>query len=191
MRRKANTVGEGTQDICGRAMTSNLALEKVAAFSPPVMFCNLQSEPQPKGDAGDQDHSRSCASAAISLGTAYFGDGSDLMSYLPFTPKYTRALIDIGYRDADARIDEIEEFLYSDSNRTSGIAARAVPVKTGSQQARLSKPRVPCATRGAEIQSDRDERRAARAESRKELPRSTRPRLRRAPQVAAPADKYR
>jgi NTE family protein len=38
---------------------------------------------------------------------------SDLMSYLLFTPKYTRALIDIGYHDADKRIDEIEEFLYS------------------------------------------------------------------------------
>ena len=37
------------------------------------------------------------------------------MSYLLFTPRYTRALIDIGYRDADRRIDEIEEFLYSSS----------------------------------------------------------------------------
>ncbi len=79
-----------------------------------------------------------CTSAAISLvfqpvrlktahGPAYFGDGSDLMNYLPFTPKYTRALIDIGYRDADARIDEIEEFLYSDSNRTSGDRGEGRP----------------------------------------------------------------
>ncbi len=37
---------------------------------------------------------------------------SDLMSYLLFTPKYTRALIDIGYHDADQRIDEIEDFLF-------------------------------------------------------------------------------
>jgi NTE family protein len=47
------------------------------------------------------------------------------MSYLLFTAKYTRALIDIGYRDADARIDEIEEFLYSDSNPTSGTRGQA------------------------------------------------------------------
>jgi NTE family protein len=38
---------------------------------------------------------------------------SDLMSYLLFTSKYTRALIEIGYNDADRRIDEIESFLYS------------------------------------------------------------------------------
>jgi len=40
---------------------------------------------------------------------------SDLMSYLLFTPKYTRALIDIGYYDADRRIDEIEEFIFGAS----------------------------------------------------------------------------
>ena len=38
---------------------------------------------------------------------------SDLMSYLLFTSKYTGDLIDIGYHDADERIDEIEDFLYS------------------------------------------------------------------------------
>ncbi|MGZ3699802.1 MAG: patatin-like phospholipase family protein, partial [Bdellovibrionota bacterium] len=38
---------------------------------------------------------------------------SDLMSYLLFTPKYTSALIEIGYNDASSRIDEIESFLYS------------------------------------------------------------------------------
>lgn len=42
------------------------------------------------------------------------GSCSDLMSYLLFTSKYTNALIDLGYKDASARIDEIEDFLYSD-----------------------------------------------------------------------------
>ena len=41
---------------------------------------------------------------------------ADLMSYLLFTPKYTQDLIDIGYHDADERIDEIEDFLYSSDN---------------------------------------------------------------------------
>src|SRR5438093_724785 len=36
---------------------------------------------------------------------------ADLMSYLLFDSAYTRALIDIGYQDAAARIDEIEGFL--------------------------------------------------------------------------------
>lgn len=40
---------------------------------------------------------------------------SDLMSYLLFASKYTSALIDIGYNDAANRIDEIEDFLYSNS----------------------------------------------------------------------------
>lgn len=38
---------------------------------------------------------------------------SDLMSYLLFTPKYTRDLIALGYHDASERIDEIENYLYS------------------------------------------------------------------------------
>jgi NTE family protein len=37
---------------------------------------------------------------------------SDLMSYLLFTSKYTRELIEIGYEDAGERVDEIEEFIY-------------------------------------------------------------------------------
>jgi NTE family protein len=44
---------------------------------------------------------------------------SDLMSYMLFTSKYTRDLIAIGYHDADERIDEIEDFLYSSGDRDS------------------------------------------------------------------------
>ncbi len=43
---------------------------------------------------------------------------ADLMSYLLFTSKYTSDLIEIGYHDANERIDEIENFLYS-SEETS------------------------------------------------------------------------
>ena len=54
---------------------------------------------------------------------------SDLMSYLLFTPKYTRALIDIGYKDADRRIDEIEDFLFrsSDGNDDADGSRTAKP----------------------------------------------------------------
>src|SRR5580704_19463296 len=37
---------------------------------------------------------------------------ADLMSYLLFTSKYTKDLINIGYADAHGRIDEIDEFLF-------------------------------------------------------------------------------
>lgn len=47
---------------------------------------------------------------------------ADLMSYLMFTPRYTKALIDIGYRDANKRIDEIEDFLSSSSAAGNGSA---------------------------------------------------------------------
>ena len=49
---------------------------------------------------------------------------ADLMSYLLFASKYTLALIDIGYHDADKRIDEIEDFLYSSDHGNNGTHAR-------------------------------------------------------------------
>jgi NTE family protein len=47
---------------------------------------------------------------------------ADLMSYLLFTSKYTGALVEIGYRDAGRRIDEIEAFLYSADAGTKTVA---------------------------------------------------------------------
>jgi NTE family protein len=54
---------------------------------------------------------------------------ADLMSYLLFTPKYTRALIDIGYNDANNRIDEIEHFIFSptDGHSNGNGATKAKP----------------------------------------------------------------
>ncbi len=65
---------------------------------------------------------------------------SDLMSYLLFTSPYTRALIDIGYKDADERIDEIEEFLYaSGGGDTDGALRNTRPLK-GVERAKLTEP---------------------------------------------------
>ena len=38
---------------------------------------------------------------------------ADVMSYLLFTTKYATELVEIGYKDASERIDEIESFIYS------------------------------------------------------------------------------
>jgi len=48
---------------------------------------------------------------------------ADLMSYLLFDSTYTRALVDIGYRDAGARIDAIEQFV------TEQLPTAALPVR--------------------------------------------------------------
>ena len=42
-------------------------------------------------------------------------ESADLMSYLLFDGGFTQALLEVGYRDADARIDEIEAFLREDA----------------------------------------------------------------------------
>ena len=50
---------------------------------------------------------------------------ADLMSYLLFTSKYTKALVEIGYSDTSKRIDEIENFLYSAEGGTKSTARAA------------------------------------------------------------------
>lgn len=50
---------------------------------------------------------------------------SDLMSYLLFTSRFTRDLIEIGYHDADERIDEIEDFLYSSGPPDANLGERS------------------------------------------------------------------
>jgi NTE family protein len=44
---------------------------------------------------------------------------SDLMSYLLFVSEYTRALVEVGYGDADARIDEIENLFYASDGKNN------------------------------------------------------------------------
>jgi NTE family protein len=64
---------------------------------------------------------------------------SDLMSYLLFTPKYTRELIQLGYHDADRRIDEIEDYLFSsDDGDSKGAGATS---RSGKSREAESAPR--------------------------------------------------
>ena len=64
---------------------------------------------------------------------------SDLMSYLLFASKYTQDLIDIGYHDADQRIDEIEDFLFDEDHEGENIASNGrnngirVPADNGAE----------------------------------------------------------
>lgn len=64
---------------------------------------------------------------------------ADLMSYLLFTSKYTQELIDIGYHDADKRIDEIEDFLFSSEGGSEG-STPARKVGTGKSKPRMGRP---------------------------------------------------
>jgi NTE family protein len=50
---------------------------------------------------------------------------ADLMSYLLFDASYTRTLVEIGYRDACARIDELEAFLRAKPPLAGRLAAPA------------------------------------------------------------------
>jgi NTE family protein len=50
---------------------------------------------------------------------ASVAQSADLMSYLLFDPDYTRTLIEIGYHDANERIDEIESFLEASQHESS------------------------------------------------------------------------
>ena len=73
---------------------------------------------------------------------------SDLMSYLLFTPKYTRELIQLGYHDADRRIDEIEDYLFSMDNRDSkGVSAGPRDGKSRDAESAPRRPASPARSR--------------------------------------------
>ena len=62
---------------------------------------------------------------------------ADLMSYLLFDSRFTSALVDIGYRDAGARIDAIEAFLAADQIAAAGpgraVAGAVQPTSPGAR----------------------------------------------------------
>src|SRR5262249_26455693 len=80
---------------------------------------------------------------------------ADLMSYLLFDAAYTRALIDIGYRDASERIDEIEAFLHAAAEATETgdsvhvvddrALASGVPAEVGLTRGARAGPPAPAA----------------------------------------------
>ncbi len=74
---------------------------------------------------------------------------SDLMSYLLFTPKYTRELIQLGYHDADRRIDEIEDYLFSSDNGDSkGVVATPRNGKSREAESASRRTASPARSRG-------------------------------------------
>jgi len=69
---------------------------------------------------------------------------ADLMSYLLFDAAYTRTLVDVGYRDAGERIDEIESFL-NVSGALKHVKRRS-RVALPAAKARPPRPRLKLAT---------------------------------------------
>lgn len=69
---------------------------------------------------------------------------ADLMSYLLFTSKYTRDLVELGYHDADNQIDEIEDYLFSEEPRDA-----KEPAGNGSRNGKSSSIEMPPKRNGA------------------------------------------
>lgn len=67
---------------------------------------------------------------------------ADLMSYLLFDSAYTRALVDIGYRDAGARIDSVEALLAA-AGRLGRARLVAVPGRRAPPRRAAAAPATP------------------------------------------------